>query len=178
MSDKFPSEGVDVRISVVVGNPNPGGRTTTTAVALASKIVGEVGDAEIVVIELADVAGRIFLWEDAELASLTAGVAGSELVIFACPTYKASFTGLLKAFLDRYGSNGLAGVVAIPLMLGAAPIHFLAPESQLRPVLVELAASVPTKAFFMIDNKMEELDAAIDSWWELARQPLLRALGQ
>jgi FMN reductase len=39
-------------------------------------------------------------------------IAASDIAIFASPTYKASDTGMLKAFLDRYGSNGLAGVVA------------------------------------------------------------------
>jgi len=32
---------------------------------------------------------------------------------------KASYTGMLKAFFDRYGNNGLAGVTAVPVMTGA-----------------------------------------------------------
>ena len=39
-----------------------------------------------------------------------------------------------------------SGLVAVPVMLGAGRMHQLAVESQLRPVLVELAAIVPTKA--------------------------------
>lgn len=167
-----------MRIMTIIGNPNPGGRTTTTGEAVAARIADAVGGADTETVELAHHAERIFRWEDPELDALCERVATSDAAVFACPTYKASFTGLLKAFLDRYGSNGLAGVVAVPVMLGAAPVHWLAPETQLRPVLVELAATVPTKSVFMIDKKMEELDATVDSWWELAREPLLRSLGR
>ena len=44
------------------------------------------------------------------------------MIVAASPTYKATYTGMLKAFFDRYGSNGLAGLVAVPLMTGGAPV--------------------------------------------------------
>ena len=44
------------------------------------------------------------------------------------PTYKGTYTGLLKLFLDRFDAGtGLRGL-AIPLMLGGSPAHALAPE--------------------------------------------------
>jgi FMN reductase len=56
-----------------------------------------------------------------------ARVAASRLLVVASPTYKATCTGLLKAFLDRFPHQGLAGVTAVPLMLGASHAHALAP---------------------------------------------------
>lgn len=165
-----------MQISVVIGNPSPGGRTTTTAIAVAQRVAAAVGGAEVAVFELSEYSADMFRWEAPGVQAVNEAVASSDVAIFACPTYKASFTGLLKAFLDRYGTNGLEGVVAIPVMLGAAPIHALAPETQLRPVLVELAASVPTKALFMLDQRMDELDDVIEVWWRLAERPLLRAV--
>jgi hypothetical protein len=41
---------------------------------------------------------------------------------------KSSNTGLLKVFLDQFRPNGLADIIAFPLMLGAAPEHSMAPE--------------------------------------------------
>jgi FMN reductase len=166
-----------VNISVVIGNPRPGGRTTVTARAVAGKVAEAVGGAGISIFELGEHTRSIFSWDAPAVQAINATVARSDLAVFACPTYKASFTGLLKAFLDRYPGDGLAGVVAVPVMLGAAPIHALAPETQLRPVLVELAASVPTKAFFMLDTDMDGLAAAVDRWWNLAERPLMRSLG-
>ena len=92
-------------------------------------------------IDLAGHAPRLFDWEDEELTTLTAQVAAADVAIFASPTYKAAYTGMLKAFLDRYGSNGLAGITAVPVMTGGWPGHLLAVEVHLRPVLVELGAT-------------------------------------
>jgi FMN reductase len=168
-----------MQVSVVIGNPNPGGRTTRVAETLARHAVDVVGasaQASIDIIELAHVASRLFVWDDAELTALNRNVAASDLVITACPTYKASYTGLLKAFLDRYGNNGMAGTVAIPVMVGAAPQHALAVENHLRPLLVELGASVPTRGLYVLESQIDDLDTVISSFMQTAGPLLARAL--
>ena len=74
------------------------------------------------------------------MAELVAEVGAADLVVVASPTYKATYTGLLKLFLDRFSTDGLRGV-AVPLMLGAGPAHALAPELSLRPVLAEIGGT-------------------------------------
>jgi len=103
-------------------------------------------------------------------------VAASDLVIVASPTYKATFTGLLKNFLDRYDNNALAASVAVPVMTGAAPIHAPAPEVFLRPLLIELGASVPSRGLFVTEDKFDELDEVIADWARRARPLIDRAL--
>jgi FMN reductase len=161
-------------VVAVVGNPNPGGRTTTVARAVADAVAAAIGGADVEVIELADVAAHLFEWDNADLAALTARVAAADVVIAACPTYKATYTGLLKAFLDRYGTDGLAGCVAVPVMVGGAPIHALAPEAYLRPLLVELGASVPSRGLYVLDSKMDTLDETVAAWIAAAG-PLIAA---
>ncbi|MFG1997139.1 NADPH-dependent FMN reductase [Actinoplanes sp. NPDC048988] len=148
-----------MKITVLVGNPKPLSRTRLTADAVA----GLFGGADRVV-DLADYAGRLFTWPEPEIDELVARVAASDLLIVASPTYKATYTGLLKAFLDRYGSNGLAGVTAIPVMTGAAPDHALAVEAYLRPLLVELGASVPTRGLYMVMSRMDSLTDVVEEW--------------
>lgn len=153
-----------MRIAVVVGNPKPKSRTWEVARTIGDWLVrhreGEVR-AEI---DLADHAPRSFAWPDPELDTLTAAVADSDVVIVASPTYKATYTGLLKAFLDRYAANGLAGVTAVPVMTGGSPHHSMAVETGLRPVLVELGASVPTRGLYFEMSRMDELGAVVDEW--------------
>ena len=76
----------------------------------------------------------------------------ADLVVVASPTYKATYTGLLKALPRPLPAPGTGGVTAVPLMLGAAPVHALAPEHGLRPLLVELGASVPTRGLYVLDS--------------------------
>lgn len=164
-----------MRVVSLVGNPNRGGRTTTVANAVAARIAGlDGGDLE--TIELVDVASQLFDWSSGAVAELTARVRAADAVVVASPTYKASMTGLLKAFLDRYGSDGLAGVVAVPVMLGGSPRHALAVETQLRPVLVELAATVPSRGLYVVDGELDVLDRTVDEWWVLAEPVLRRSL--
>ena len=168
-----------MQVTVVIGNPNPGGRTTRVAEAAARcavEAIGAGGRAEIETIELAHVADRLFAWEDDALAALCQRVASSALIVPACPVYKASYTGLLKAFFDRYGSNGLAGVVALPVMLGAAPQHALAVETHFRPLLVELGASVPSRGLYVLEAQLDDLDAVLVDFMSGAGPLLSRAL--
>ena len=65
-----------------------------------------------------------------------------------------------KAFLDRYGSNGLAGTVAVPVMTGGWPDHLLAVEVHLPPVLVELGATIPARGLYVTEPEFGNLDVA------------------
>jgi FMN reductase len=158
------------RIAVVTGNPKPQSRTHGVALAVADAVDAGLGDASAgrLVVDLAEHASRLFDWSDPELTSLTAGVASAEIAVFASPTYKASYTGMLKAFLDRYASNGLAGVIAIPVMTGGWPGHLLAVEVHLRPVLVELGATVPARGVYVTEPELASLDAAVATWAQTA----------
>ena len=147
-------------IAVVTGNPKPQSRTHTVAKTVAGVLAAAIGG--------------LFDWSDPTLTRLTEEVAGSDIAIFASPTYKAAYTGMLKAFLDRYGSNGLAGVVAVPVMTGGWPGHLLAVEVHLRPVLVELGATVPSRGLYVTEPELADLDTAVGKW-SAAAAPLITA---
>jgi FMN reductase len=159
-----------LRTAVVVGNPKPGSRTLASALHLARELTGEPE----LVVDLAELGGAVLDLHDARITRLVEQVASYDVVVFASPTYKAALTGLLKAFLDRFPSNGLSGVVAVPLMLGAGPGHALAVETTLRPVLTELGAAVPVRGLYVLDANHTD-QAAYSAWLEAAR-PAVHAL--
>ncbi len=89
----------------------------------------------------------------------------------ASPTYKGTYTGLLKLFLDRFaGGTGLRGL-AVPMLLGAGPQHALAAELTLRPVLTEIGATVPGRGLFVIDKQHDDPAAYAD--WLTATRPVV-----
>ena len=160
-----------LRTAVVVGNPKPGSRTLAAAVHVARELDGgEPG----LVVDLATLGPALLDWQDPGVAELVAGVGAADLVVVASPTYKGTYTGLLKLFLDRFATDGLRGV-AVPLMLGAGPAHALAPELSLRPVLTEIGASVPTRALYLLDSSYDD-PAAYLPWLEVARPQVARHL--
>jgi FMN reductase len=151
-------------LTVVVGNPKPDSRTFLIATELGERLADLYGAQAITSIDLALHADELFVWPSPKMAELNDVVAASDIVVVASPTYKATYTGMLKAFLDRYPNNGLSGVTAIPLMTAGSPMHAMAPEIGLRPLLVELGASVPTQSFFMLMSQMDELADVLDRW--------------
>ncbi|MDY7106118.1 MAG: NAD(P)H-dependent oxidoreductase [Actinomycetota bacterium] len=166
-----------MKLTIVVGNPKPMSRTRMVAEAVAKACTAGVDDIDEVVVDLADLAPRLFDWGAEDVAALNDRLAGSDLAVIASPTFKATYTGLLKAFLDRYGNRGLAGVTAVPVMMGASAVHSLAPELGLRPLLVELGASVPTRSLYVTEAELEDLDAAVGSWAASEVPILTRTLG-
>jgi FMN reductase len=117
-------------------------------------------------VDLADHSADLFTWPHAGLAELNDAVSTSDYVVFASPTYKASYTGLLKAFLDRYPAGGLNGVVAFPVFTISSAGHALAVEFTLRPLLVELGASVPTGGLSFDMSEKGNMSAQLDRWVE------------
>jgi FMN reductase len=155
-------------VTVVVGNPKPRSRTYQAAQLVAEQLTGSPPD---LVVDLVDLGAALLDWSDPAVTETVATVQASDLVVVASPTYKATYTGLLKLFLDRFGAGSLAGVIAIPLMLGGDWRHSLAPEVFLKPVLAELGASTPTRGLFLLDSEWAESET-LASWLESARAQL------
>jgi FMN reductase len=153
-----------VDLALIVGNPNPKSRTLLLAEAVGDAVGAIVSETNRLVIDLIDVASELFDPKSSQVSALTDAVARCDIVIVASPTYKATYTGLLKAFLDRYGTNALAGITAIPVMTGGSLAHSLAPDFTLRPLLVELGASVPTRSLFFVTSEMAELPEIVGNW--------------
>jgi FMN reductase len=155
------------RVTVVVGNPKVGSRTRSAGVALAATVLRHAGAESagtVQVVEVAELTGGLFAWGDPAVAQARATVLGSDLLIVASPVYKASYTGLLKSFLDQFGRDELRALATVPLMVGAAPLHSLAVEDQLRPVLVEIGASCPTRGVYVLESDVGRTDDQFDAW--------------
>jgi len=166
-------------LAVVVGNPKPRSRTLAVADAVATAAARAAAldpDVERVTIDLADYGTELFDWSSTRVGAIVDALAASRLAVVASPTFKASYTGLLKAFLDWFGQTGLSGVTVIPVMVGAAPQHALAVEVHLRPVLVEIGASVPTRGLYVTEDTLDQLGSLIDGWLDQAGPVLARAV--
>lgn len=167
-----------MKIAVVVGNPKANSRTLGVANRLAEVLAGALPvKPDMLVVDLAEHAGDMFDWSSATLTQLSEQVASSDILIAASPTYKGSYTGLLKAFLDRYPSNGLGNVVAIALMTGAIQVHALAVEVHLRPLLVDLGSTVPARGLYVTEAELGDVDTAISRWLDPALPLIRRAVG-
>lgn len=157
-----------MKTAVVVGNPKPKSRTLEAGILVSQKLTGAAPD---IVLDLIELGPGLLEFGNPAVAAAVQSIAQSDVVVFASPTYKATYTGLLKLFLDQFPSDGLAGVLGFPLMLGAGPAHAMAPDLLLKPVLVELGAVCPAVGLYLIDKTFAE-DPRLDAWVTRARPTL------
>jgi FMN reductase len=157
-----------MKTAVVIGNPKAKSRTRDAGVLVATKLTGADPD---IVLDVIDLGAGLLEFGNPAVAEAVQSIQRANIVVFASPTYKATYTGLLKLFLDQFPTDGLAGVTAFPVMLGAGPAHAMAPDLLLKPVLVELGATCPAAGLYLIDKTFAE-DPKLDAWVAKAK-PLL-----
>ncbi len=73
----------------------------------------------------------------------------ADLVLFASPVYRGSFTGALKNLLDLVPVEGLAGKACGIVMMGGSDHHYLAADTHLRPVLAWFGAHVAPVSVYL-----------------------------
>jgi len=150
----------------VVGNPKPASRTlaaATVAAAAVSRAAGLAGSSQ--TIDVCVLSRHLLLPEPSPAVEEALDqVAGADLLLVASPTYKGTYTGLLKVFLDRLPHRALGHAVALPLMLMGVPGHAPAVDAYLTPLLIELGATVPVPGLAVLESDLDRLDDVLEPW--------------
>jgi FMN reductase len=141
-------------------------RTRAAAELVAAELTGSPAQH---VIDVVDLGAGLLGWGDPKVAEAKEIVKSADLLVVASPTFKATYTGLLKLFLDQFGQGELGQITTFPLMLGGSYHHALAPELTLRPVLVEIGASCPAPSLYLLDSDYET-SPDLQKWLEVARR--------
>lgn len=88
------------------------------------------------------------------IVNANALVASADAVFVATPIYKASYTGVLKAFLDLLPQKGLERKIVLPLAVGGTISHLLAIDYALKPVLSALGAQNILQGVYVLDKQV------------------------
>jgi len=79
-------------------------------------------------------------------AVATAAAAG--VLLLATPVYRATYSGVLKAFLDRFPVDGLARTAVVLAATAGSPAHYLALDTGGRAVVASLGGwTVPAVVY-------------------------------
>ncbi|KOX12068.1 hypothetical protein ADK67_47605 [Saccharothrix sp. NRRL B-16348] len=147
-------------IGVLVGNPRPASRTLNAALALREAVRHALSAQGVAVapggplVDAADLAPSVFEPGSTAVREALDRLSTADVLVVASPTYKATYTGLLKAILDQAPGGWLRGKAAVPLLVAAADKHALAVELHLKPLLAELGASVPGRGVFVNEESL------------------------
>ncbi|GMA61280.1 NADPH-dependent FMN reductase [Alicyclobacillus fastidiosus] len=78
----------------------------------------------------------------------------ADVVIVATPVYKASYTGLLKSYIDLLPQSVLSGKAVVPIALGGSLAHLLVIEYALKPVLSAVGAQTILNGVYGLDTQV------------------------
>jgi FMN reductase len=165
------------RVVALVGDPRGHSPTATLASAVAVRLAREVvgGDRPDSAWKLIELSG----WtHDRSVHDWLTQVGEADLLVVASPVRRASFTGLLKSFLDLLPDGALQGSVAIPVMVSETNRNSLAVDVHLRPVLHDLGASCPTASLFALESRLTNSASICASWFDRSRSSLAPLAGR
>ena len=143
-------------VLILTGSPSPSSRTAALAHHVGDELARDGHD--VTTLRVRDLPPEPLLAGDTsapQIAAAVRSVLGADAVVVATPIYKASYSGLLKAFLDLLPQGALAGKVVLPLATGGTIAHLLAIDYSLRPVLASLGARHVTAGRFVLDTHID-----------------------
>ena len=144
-------------IVTVAGSPAPASRTAQLARVVGAMVAGRGFDVE--AIDIRDLPSDDLLHQrsatSSPLQTAVSLVSRANGVVIVTPVYKASYTGLLKAFLDVLPQSGFGNKVVLPIAVGGTLAHLLTIDYALRPVLLALGAQHVVGGLFVLDSVLE-----------------------
>lgn len=147
------------KIVIISGSPTPGSRLNALIQSVESSLLAQ--GVEVNHIRVADLPAEALLhanFKDEAIVNAVSLVGDADGVVIASPVYKASFTGVLKAFLDLLPQTGLHGKISLPLFIGGTIAHLLSIDYALKPVLTALGGRHILGGVYAIDQWVERLE--------------------
>ncbi|GIF16909.1 FMN reductase [Actinoplanes teichomyceticus] len=141
---------------MVSGNPRAGSRTSTLAVAVGEALAARHGSPAPTVIEVGELGAGLLTGGDPATTAAVEALTGADLLVVATPTYKGSYTGVLKVLLDQLPNQALAGKFAVPVVTAGIAPQAVAAEAVLRQLLVELGAIVARPGLPVVEADLPE----------------------
>ena len=149
---------------VVSGHPRTGSRTLALARALGDTFAARRGTAAPVTVDVAELGPGLLTPGDAATRAALAALQDTGLLVVATPTYKGSYTGVLKVLLDQLPPNALAGTFAVPVVTAGIQPQADATEAALRRLLRELGADVADFALTAVESELADSAGIADRY--------------
>lgn len=166
-------------VIIISGSPTPGSRLNGLIQFSEAKLK-ELGH-EVVHLQVADLPAEDLIkanFGSPAIVAAQAQVAAADAVIIASPVYKASFTGVLKTFLDLIPQKGFQNKTIVPLFIGGTIAHLLAIDYSLKPVAAALGATLILNGVYAVDQWVERLEGGGFKLSEELTERLLNTIGQ
>lgn len=145
-------------IAIVSGSPNRGSRVN--AFIAYSRDTLQAAGFEVKTIYVSELPAEDLVrtnFASVEIQEKAKWVEESSAVLLVSPVYKATFTGVLKLFLDMLPQRGLERKIVLPLFVGGSIAHLLAIDYGLKPVVSALGGRHVLGGVYGVDSWIERV---------------------
>ncbi|MFF2482474.1 NADPH-dependent FMN reductase [Paenibacillus sp. NPDC058071] len=150
------------KVVILSGSPNPGSRLTGITEYVEKQLSEKSISFEHIAVASLPAEDLIHAkFDSPAIIEAAAKVEAADVVVIASPVYKASFTGVLKTFIDLLPQKGFNGKFVTPLFIGGTLAHLLAIDFSLKPVLSSLNARHFGSSVYATDSHIARLDAGV-----------------
>lgn len=173
------------QVLAIAGSPAHPSRSYAILEQAQSRLAAQQISTEILAVRDLPAEALLFAqFDHPAIQSAKALVESAEALIIATPVYKASYTGVLKSFLDLLPQTGLASKTILPIATGGTIAHLLTIDYAIKPVLSALGARDILSGIYIVDQQVQiqngsvHLDAEIEQRLETSLQDLVKTLRQ
>ena len=139
----------------ISGSPRSPSRSKTLAELLLKALAERGYETRLIDLAVLPADALLARAQSAEVDVAIAAVGEARIVVAATPTYRALYTGLLKAFFDLMPQSHLRSKICIGLQTGTAREHYLSPDYGLRPLFASLEG-IPVAGIYATDDEFVE----------------------
>ena len=147
-------------IVVLSGNPRPHSRTLHLAEEVGAALAERLGQPVPHTIDVAALGTRLLQPGDGVVLDAIGRLRRASVLVVATPTYKGTYTGVLKVLLDQLPAEGLKDVAAITVVTAGVRPQAEATERHLRELLTELAAVPVTPGLAVVESELANAGTA------------------
>ena len=144
--------------------------TSKTLKLVAGEVTGRGG--RVIDLSQLDANGLLGRSDDPAVADAVAAAAAASVLVVATPIYRATYTGALKAFFDRFQTGALAKTAVVLVATAGIADHFLSLDTGGRALVASLEGTTVSKVVYAISadfvdgepkpELLDKLRAAID----------------
>ncbi|WP_433084766.1 NADPH-dependent FMN reductase [Dactylosporangium sp. CA-052675] len=146
-------------IVVVSGNPRPHSRTLHLAEEVGGALATRLGLAAPRTIDVSDLGVKLLQPGDGALTEAVAALRRASVLVVATPTYKGSYTGVLKVLLDQLPADGLKDIAAVTVVTAGVQPQADAAQRNLRELLGELGAVLVDPGLAVVEGELANAGA-------------------
>jgi FMN reductase len=140
-------------ILAVSGSPSPTSRTAAILDRVGRRVREDGHTIDILHVRTLPAAPLLAADQsDPFIADAAERLGRADAVVLGTPVYKASYSGLLKVWLDSVAQLAFTGKTVLPLATGGSLANVLALDYALRPVLAAMGAAHVVQGYFVLDQ--------------------------